>query len=129
MPGIRSSWRTGERARTHRRRKGRRRSGPDAAANTRFHNRFVRQEDLVAFLSAADIYATPNLNVDPIPSATLARAIGSGKAVISTPYPTRTRESSVPAAGAMCGAKVPFGNRSRAGNHRDREKRYTCRTR
>jgi glycosyltransferase involved in cell wall biosynthesis len=51
-----------------------------------FHNRFVSQHELNAFLSAADIYITPYLNPEQITSGTLAYAVGAGKAVISTPY-------------------------------------------
>jgi glycosyltransferase involved in cell wall biosynthesis len=51
-----------------------------------FHNRFVSQEELNSFLSAADIYITPYLNPEQITSGTLAYALGSGKTVISTPY-------------------------------------------
>jgi glycosyltransferase involved in cell wall biosynthesis len=51
-----------------------------------FHNRFVGQDELVEFLSAADIYVTPYLNTEQITSGTLAYAVGSGKACISTPY-------------------------------------------
>jgi len=53
---------------------------------TIFHNRFVSQEELVQFLGAADIYVTPYLNPEQITSGTLAYAVGSGTAVISTPY-------------------------------------------
>ncbi|HEX9734617.1 MAG TPA: glycosyltransferase family 4 protein [Thermoanaerobaculia bacterium] len=51
-----------------------------------FHDRFVSQAELTEFLSAADIYVTPYLNPEQITSGTLAYAVGSGKAVISTPY-------------------------------------------
>jgi glycosyltransferase involved in cell wall biosynthesis len=51
-----------------------------------FHNRFVSQAELTEFLRAADIYITPYLKPEQITSGTLAYAVGSGKAVISTPY-------------------------------------------
>ena len=51
-----------------------------------FHNRFVSQDNLSEFLSAADIYITPYLKPEQSTSGTLAYAVGSGKAVISTPY-------------------------------------------
>jgi len=51
-----------------------------------FHNRFVSQRELTKFLSAADIYITPYLQPQQITSGTLAYALGSGRAVISTPY-------------------------------------------
>jgi hypothetical protein len=51
-----------------------------------FHDRFVSRNELTRFLSAADIYITPYLKPEQITSGTLAYAIGSGKAVISTPY-------------------------------------------
>jgi glycosyltransferase involved in cell wall biosynthesis len=51
-----------------------------------FHNRFVTRVELRDFLSAAHIYVTPYLKPEQITSGTLAYALGSGKAVISTPY-------------------------------------------
>jgi glycosyltransferase involved in cell wall biosynthesis len=55
-------------------------------AHVVFHDRFVSAPELAEFLSAADIYITPYLNPEQITSGTLAYAVGSGKAVISTPY-------------------------------------------
>ncbi len=51
-----------------------------------FYNRFVSLEELIEFISAADIYITPYLNQAQITSGTLAYTLGAGKAVISTPY-------------------------------------------
>lgn len=51
-----------------------------------FYNRFVSLEELVEFISVADIYITPYLNAQQITSGTLAYTVGAGKAVISTPY-------------------------------------------
>ena len=51
-----------------------------------FHDRFVSASELAEFLAAADIYITPYVNPEQITSGTLAYAIGTGKAVISTPY-------------------------------------------
>jgi glycosyltransferase involved in cell wall biosynthesis len=51
-----------------------------------FYNRFVDLDELIEFISAADIYITPYLNETQTTSGTLAYAVGMGKAVISTPY-------------------------------------------
>lgn len=55
-------------------------------ANVVFHDRFVSNEELTEFLSAADIYVTPYLNMEQATSGTLAYAVGVGRPVISTPY-------------------------------------------
>ncbi len=54
--------------------------------NVIFHNRFVELKELCEFLGVADVYVTPYLNEEQITSGTLAYALGSGKAIISTPY-------------------------------------------
>jgi len=54
--------------------------------NVIFHNRFVNDEELRNFLCAADIYTTPYLNREQLTSGTLSFAVGTGKAVVSTPY-------------------------------------------
>ncbi|MEN7973339.1 MAG: glycosyltransferase family 4 protein [Verrucomicrobiota bacterium] len=56
------------------------------AGNVIFHNSFVTLEQLIEFISAADIYITPYLNEAQISSGTLAYTVGAGKAVVSTPY-------------------------------------------
>ncbi|MBM3313709.1 glycosyltransferase, partial [candidate division WOR-3 bacterium] len=54
--------------------------------HVRFYNRFVDITELCRFLGAADIYITPYLNPAQVVSGTLAYALGTGKAVVSTPY-------------------------------------------
>ncbi len=54
--------------------------------NVTFHNHFVSLEQLIQFLVAADIYITPYKGKDRVSSGTLAYALASGKAIISTPY-------------------------------------------
>jgi glycosyltransferase involved in cell wall biosynthesis len=51
-----------------------------------FHNRFVRPDEMVQFIGAADIYITPYRHEAQVVSGTLAYALGAGKAIISTPY-------------------------------------------
>jgi len=55
-------------------------------SNVIFYNRFVSLEELIEFISAADIYITPYHNEAQIASGTLAYTLGAGKAIISTPY-------------------------------------------
>ena len=58
----------------------------DIGAHVIFQNRFVELKELCEFLGIADIYVTPYLEEAQITSGTLAYAMGTGKAVISTPY-------------------------------------------
>ncbi len=58
----------------------------DIGAHVIFQNRFVELQELCEFLGIADIYLTPYPDEAQITSGTLAYAMGTGKAVISTPY-------------------------------------------
>nr|WP_208402990.1 glycosyltransferase family 4 protein [Sphingomonas japonica] len=54
--------------------------------NVRFIDAFVEHDELLDYLQAADIYATPYSNPAQITSGTLSYAVGVGKPVVSTPY-------------------------------------------
>ncbi len=51
-----------------------------------FVNRYVTKAEIMRFLSATDVYITPYLNPHQITSGTLAYALASGAAIVSTPY-------------------------------------------
>ncbi|OCX54518.1 glycosyl transferase [Mucilaginibacter sp. PPCGB 2223] len=51
-----------------------------------FINKFVSEEELFDYLTAAEIYVTPYLNEAQITSGTLSYAVGAGAAIVSTPY-------------------------------------------
>ena len=54
--------------------------------NVSFQNRFVELSELCEFLGAADVYVTPSDTTSQIVSGTLAYALGTGNAVVATPY-------------------------------------------
>ncbi|CAF4499952.1 unnamed protein product, partial [Rotaria sp. Silwood2] len=54
--------------------------------NVRFINKYVDDNELLAYLDATDIFLTPYSNEDQYVSGTLSWAVGLGKGVISTPY-------------------------------------------
>ncbi|RRN78126.1 glycosyltransferase [Pseudoxanthomonas sp. SGD-10] len=56
------------------------------AKNVTFVDSFIPENELVHYLSAAEIYVTPYLNEAQITSGTLSYAVGAGAAVVSTPY-------------------------------------------
>ena len=51
-----------------------------------FRPRFVELNELLEYIGASDICVTPYLSMEQITSGALAYALGSGKAVVSTPY-------------------------------------------
>jgi glycosyltransferase involved in cell wall biosynthesis len=51
-----------------------------------FINQFVSEEELINYLTAAEVYVTPYHNEAQITSGTLSYAVGAGAAVVSTPY-------------------------------------------
>ena len=78
--------------------------------NVRFYNRFVSDEELNNFLCAADIYVTPYHSAVQLTSGTLSFAVGTGKAVVSTPY-WAAEELLAQGRGRL----VPFGDSARMG--------------
>jgi hypothetical protein len=51
-----------------------------------FHNHFVETDILVEYIQTSKIYAIPYSNKEQITSGTLAYAVGTGAAVVSTPF-------------------------------------------
>jgi glycosyltransferase involved in cell wall biosynthesis len=51
-----------------------------------FINKYLETEDLMEYISAADIYLTPHRDPEQSASGTLAYAVGTDRLTISTPY-------------------------------------------
>lgn len=58
----------------------------DLYEHVKFHNRFLLKRELIKYLQATDIYITPYIEQNQISSGTLVYAMGTGKAIIATPY-------------------------------------------
>lgn len=56
------------------------------ADNVKLVDKYLDFDELLAYLTATDVYLTPYLNPTQIVSGTLAYAVGLGKAIVSTPY-------------------------------------------
>lgn len=54
--------------------------------NVRFINKFITTHDLIEYLKACDIYLSTSLDPRQAVSGTLAYALGSGRAVVSTSF-------------------------------------------
>jgi len=75
------------------------------AANIQWVDAFLETDDLLDWLTAADIYVTPYLNPAQVTSGTLSYAVGLGKPVVSTPY-----VHAAELLGNGDGRLVPFGD-------------------
>lgn len=58
----------------------------DLHEHVKFHNRFLLKREVIKYLQATDVYVTPFLEPNQISSGTLVYAMGTGKAIIATPY-------------------------------------------
>jgi glycosyltransferase involved in cell wall biosynthesis len=69
--------------------------------HVKFHNRFLLERELIKYLQATDIYVTPFLEPNQISSGTLVYAMGTGKAIIATPY-LHAQEALAEGRGLIC---------------------------
>lgn len=54
--------------------------------NVEFHNRFLSKQELIRYLQATDIYVCSHVKKDQLSSGTVTYALGTGKAIVSTPF-------------------------------------------
>ena len=73
----------------------------DLYEHVKFHNRFLHKRELIKYLQATDIYITPYPEPNQISSGTLVYAMGTGKAIIATPY-LHAREALAKGRGLFC---------------------------
>jgi len=73
----------------------------DLHEHVKFHNRFLLERELIKYLQATDIYVTPFLDPNQISSGTLVYAMGTGKAIIATPY-LHAQEALAEGRGLLC---------------------------
>jgi glycosyltransferase involved in cell wall biosynthesis len=54
--------------------------------NAKFVNRFLSEDELINYLQATDVYIIPYPNREQISSGTLTYAMGTGRAIVTTPF-------------------------------------------
>jgi len=73
----------------------------DLYEHVKFHNRFLLEREIIKYLQATDIYITPFVVPNQISSGTLVYAMGTGKAIIATPY-LHAQEALAEGRGLLC---------------------------
>lgn len=74
--------------------------------HVRFYNLFLSKRELIRYLQATDIYISTYVDRNQISSGTLSYALGTGKAIISTPY-LHAEEALADGRGLICKFRNP----------------------